>query len=114
LTAGITSRGTWLAAFSFVMFGPIAVSVLTLFLFKRMTVELQLEPFRLTVMTIETLMRYPFSVVVHFILVPLYSVFFVYSVVLIDKITTEYTENTEKTLNEMIERRRISPGMNSN
>jgi len=32
------------------------------------------------------------------ILVQLYSVFSVYSVVTADKITTEYTENTEKTI----------------
>jgi hypothetical protein len=32
------------------------------------------------------------------ILVPLYSVLSVYSVVLVDNITTEYTENMEKTL----------------
>jgi hypothetical protein len=31
------------------------------------------------------------------ILVPIYSVLSVYSVVIADKITTEYTENTEKT-----------------
>src|SRR6187431_2068516 len=43
LTAGITRRGTRLAAFRSAMFGPMAVSVLTLFLFKRMTGELQLR-----------------------------------------------------------------------
>ena len=34
------------------------------------------------------------------VLVPSCSVFSVYSVVLVGKITTEYTENTEKTLNK--------------
>ena len=41
------------------------------------------------------------------ILVPLYSVFSVHSVVLADKITTEYTENTQKTLNEKSKTRQL-------
>ena len=48
--------------------------------------------------------RFRHFVVVHFekwlILFPLYSVLSVYSVVPADKITTEYIENTEKTLNK--------------
>ena len=40
-----------------------------------------------------------------FILVPLYSVLSVYSVVIADNITTEYTENTEKTLNKKCKNR---------
>jgi hypothetical protein len=48
--------------------------------------------------------QFQILVVVHFekwlILVPLYSVLSVYSVVLACKITTEYTENTEKTRNK--------------
>ena len=55
-----------------------------------------------------------------FVLIPIHSVLSVYSVVLVDKITTDYTENTEKTLNkknkvgDCASAHLLSTGVNSN